>query len=176
MREKRTLIRFGVLLVIFLAVGAAFYTGLTDNAQPVKVGDMAPDFRLESIDGESIRLSDYRGKAVFVNFWATWCDPCKVEMPYMEDAYQAQEGEQFEILAVNIAQSQLEASSFAKRYELSFPIVLDRDRSVVNLYGVGGLPASFFINAEGRVVDHHVGPLNEQMIANFISKMTEGEK
>lgn len=176
MREKRTLIRFGVLLVIFLAVGGAFYTGLSNNQQPVNVGDTAPDFRLESTDGTQVRLSDYKGKAVFVNFWATWCEPCKVEMPYMEAAYQAREGEEFEILAINIAQSQLEASSFAKRHELSFPIILDRDRSVVNLYGVSGLPASFFIDADGTVVAHHVGPLTETLLAGYIETMLDPQR
>ncbi|GAA0364299.1 thiol-disulfide oxidoreductase ResA [Bacillus horti] len=169
MKNKRTLIRFSVLLVIFIAVGGAFYTGLSNSNSSVGINDKAPDFTLESTEGEQLKLSDYKGKPVFINFWATWCGPCKDEMPYMEAAYQNQDD--FEILAVNIAQSQLEATSFANRFGLSFPIVLDRNRQVTNLYGVSGLPASFFIDAEGTIVGHHVGALSEAQIEDYIKLM-----
>jgi len=152
MRDKRTLLRILVLAVIFVALGFTFLTHYLSDHSPVKVGEPAPDFILKNLEGEEVRLSDYRGKGVFINFWASWCPPCKQEMPDMEKNYRLFKEQGIEILAINLEESQLAISSFASRYDLSFTILLDTDKSVTNRYGVGPIPSSFFVDKDGIVV------------------------
>lgn len=135
------------------------------------MGKEAPDFTLPNLEGETVRLSSLKGSGVFINFWGSWCEPCKREMPHMEEQYQKMKDEGIEILAVNIAESQLVASSFSERLKLTFPILLDRDRAVMNRYGVTFLPSSFFIDKNGKVVAHHVGELNEGMIEEYLERI-----
>ncbi|WP_202076867.1 thiol-disulfide oxidoreductase ResA [Caldalkalibacillus salinus] len=176
MRDKRTLLRFSVLIVIFLALGSAFYTAYMSEQGPLPVGEEVPDFELEALDGDVVRLSDFRGKAVFVNFWGTWCEPCKVEMPLMQEYYEENGNEAFEILAVNIRESELAVSSFVNKRDLTFPILLDRHNKVTNLYNVGTLPASYFIDAQGRLVDYHVGMLDEESIEELVESAVNAQE
>ncbi|GGK15368.1 thiol-disulfide oxidoreductase ResA [Caldalkalibacillus thermarum] len=164
MNNRRYVLRVAVLGIIVLAVGGAFFTAYTADDSPVKVGEPAPDFVLENLEGEKVRLSDYKGKGVFINFWASNCPPCREEMPYMENQYQQFKDKGIEILAVNIAESHLTASRFAERYGLSFPILLDQDRSVTHRYGVLPIPSSFFVDENGIVVDKVEGMMTEEMI------------
>ncbi|MDQ0339185.1 peroxiredoxin [Caldalkalibacillus uzonensis] len=164
MRNKRYLLRVIVLGIIVLAIGSAFFTAYTSDDTPVKIGEPAPDFVLENLQGEQVRLSDYKGKGVFINFWATNCPPCREEMPYMETQYQQFKDRGVEIMAINIAESRLAASRFAERYGLSFPILLDQDRSVTHRYGVIPIPSSFFVDENGIVVAKVEGMMSEEMI------------
>jgi peroxiredoxin len=168
MKDKRSILRITVLGIIFIAIGSAFYTAYSSDDSPVQIGKEAPDFTLTNLDGESIRLSSLKGKGVFVNFWGTWCEPCKREMPYMESQYQKMKNDGIEILAVNIAESHLVASSFTEKLGVTFPVLLDKDRKVMNRYGVTFLPSSIFIDKNGKVVAHHVGELNERMIEEYL--------
>lgn len=164
MKDKRLILRVIVLGVIFVALGSAFYTAYQNDDSPVQIGEVAPDFTLANLAGEQVRLSDYKGKGVFINFWATWCDPCKREMPHMEAQYQVMKEEGIEILAVNITESNVAVNSFKKRLGLSFPILLDRNRSVSNRYGIIPIPSSFFVNKNGIVVSKVEGEMSEQQI------------
>jgi peroxiredoxin len=168
MKDKRSILRITVLGIIFLAIGSAFYTAYSSDGSPVQLGKEAPDFTLTNLDGETVRLSSLKGQGVFINFWGTWCEPCKREMPYMEAQYQKMKDEGIEILAINIAESHLVASSFSERLGLTFPILLDKDRTVMNRYGVTFLPSSFFIDSNGKVVANHVGELSEGMIEDYL--------
>jgi peroxiredoxin len=164
MKNKRTIMRVLVLGVIAVALGSAFYTAYSSDESIVEVGENAPDFTLVNLEGEEIRLSELRGKGVVINFWATWCNPCKREMPLIEEQYQIVKDQEIEILAVNIAESNLAVSSFIKRLGVTFPVLLDSDRAVTQRYGVGALPSTFFINKDGIVVEHFVGEMNESIL------------
>lgn len=164
MKQKRLMMRIIVLGVIFIALGSAFYSAYTNDDSPVQIGELAPNFTLENLEGELVSLSDYRGKGVFINFWATWCEPCKREMPYMEAQYKAMQDKGIEILAINISESNVAVNSFKNRLGLTFPILLDRDRSVTNRYGIIPIPSSFFIDKNGIVVSRVDGEMNEQQI------------
>jgi peroxiredoxin len=164
MKNKRTIMRVLVLGVIAVALGSAFYTAYSSDESIVEVGENAPDFTLVNLEGEEIRLSELRGKGVVINFWATWCNPCKREMPLIEEQYQIVKDQGIEILAVNIAESNLAVSSFIKRLGVTFPVLLDSDRAVTQRYGVGALPSTFFINKDGIVVEHFVGEMNESIL------------
>ncbi|MRX71050.1 thiol-disulfide oxidoreductase ResA [Bacillus lacus] len=171
MKKNRLMIRSAILLVLALAIGYTLYTNFFTNKEIVKAGGTAPDFLLTDLNGNTHQLSDYRGKGVFLNFWGTWCEPCKREMPYMENQYQHYRQKGVEVLAVNIAESNLSVQNFADEYGLNFPIVLDKDRQVLNAYGVKPLPTTFLIDKDGKVVKVHSGQLTERTIQEFMDQI-----
>lgn len=174
MKNKRTILRFIVLAVIFVALGAAFYTAYTSEG-PVEIGKPVPNFTLETLDGDTVSVSDYKGKGLLINFWATWCGPCREEMPLMNEYYQKYDDE-FEILAVNIAESDLAVSTFVRRYDLSFPILLDSDKSVTNQYGVGQLPSTYVVDAEGTLLAVHDQILTEELLDSYLEMILGNEE
>lgn len=124
-----------------------------------EVGYFAPDFTLPSLDGQTVRLSDFRGKkAILLNFWATWCAPCRLEMPTMDKVYQAYKSQGLEILAVNLdAGSNSAVKDFMHELNLSFPALLDPDMEVLRLYRQFSIPATFLIDKQGIVRHREVG-------------------
>ena len=124
-KKKRLVVRTMILYVMAAAVGYTLITNVFTERQVIKAGDEAPNFQLQTLDGESVLLSDYRGKGVFLNFWATYCPPCKEEMPYMDNQYQRFKDQGVEILAVNVGEPSLTAEKFINRYDLTFPVPLD---------------------------------------------------
>jgi peroxiredoxin len=127
----------------------------------IKVGLPAPDFTYPGLDGKMVSLSDYRGKVVLVNIWATWCKPCVDEMPSMEKLYQNLKGEDFEILAVSIdSQGSKVVAPFMKKYKLTFPALIDSMGTIKKTYKTTGVPESFIINKDGFLVKKVIGPLD----------------
>ena len=128
-----------------------------------RVGHLAPDFVLNTLDGREVRLSDYRGHVVFVNFWATWCGPCKVEMPAMERLYREYRRQGFAILAVS---TDPEGPAVTRPYRdalgLTFTIAHDPDAVVMRLYGVRTLPVTFLVDREGVITHQIFGARNWQ--------------
>ena len=117
-----------------------------------KVGKEAPDFALPTLRGNSVRFSDYRGKVVFLNLWATWCPPCREEMPSMESLYQRLKGREFEMLAISIDQEgEKVVGPFVTKYGLTFPVLLDTDKKISRLYGLSGIPETFIIDKNGFI-------------------------
>ncbi len=124
----------------------------------VAVGEAAPDFTLVNMDGEMVSLSDYLGHVVVINFWATWCPPCREEKPTMESLYQKYEDEGLVFLAVNVeADGHQVVSQYLLRHSYSFPILLDAKAEVQGLYGVFRYPESYIIDRNGVVVEHVIG-------------------
>lgn len=173
---------FGVLLIVLLIGIAGFNlyndrkevteidsTGIavSDDQTGIALGDRAPDFKVQTMDGEEVNLSDYKGKKVFLNFWATWCPPCKAEMPHMQAFYEEQP-EEVEILAVNLEESTEKAADFAKQYELTFPILMDADGTVAETYEVYTIPTTYVLNEDGTVHQKIVGPMDEPMMQELI--------
>lgn len=133
------------------------------------VGQMAPDFELKTLDGESVRLSDYKGQMVMLNFWASWCPPCRVEMPHMETYYQEyKEEDNIEILAVNMTTlergSQDKVPDFVDKHGLTFPILMDEDGDIKDLYKVMVYPTTYILNEEGMITDRINIPLDVEVI------------
>jgi peroxiredoxin len=177
-------ILFSLVFVISLVWTIATRPGpasiLSANAPPNPHENFsAPDFTLETMDGEQIGLSDQRGEVVLVNFWASWCLPCKAEMPAMEEIYRAYEPLGFVVLAVNTTdQDSLEkAAAFVSENGLTFPVLLDRDGSFSRLYAIRGLPTSFFIDRDGIIREVVVGgPMSAALIQSRIEDLLGEER
>jgi peroxiredoxin len=128
-----------------------------------KAGSLAPDFLLETLDGGEIRLSDLRGKGVILNLWATWCGPCRKEMPQFVAAYDRYQAEGLEIIAVNVQEPASIIRPFVEDFGMDFPVALDRRGKVSDEYRIIGLPTTYFIDREGVVRDVFQGPFLERL-------------
>src|SRR5919109_585871 len=117
----------------------------------------APDFTLPNVDEQQVSLRQYRGKVVFLNFWATWCIPCREELPAMEQLHQTFRSQGLTILAVNLKESPEQVKAFMDQYHLSFTVLLDHDGSVFRDYTVMGLPTTYLISRDGTLLAHGVG-------------------
>jgi thiol-disulfide isomerase/thioredoxin len=182
----------GILLLGLLVVGAAYNFGekqkqveqikdqaIQENATSVspdemvetgpKVGAAAPNFDLETLSGEKVKLSDLRGKKVLVNFWATWCGPCREEMPDLEKFYQEFKGENIEVIAVNLTSYELKEENvreFVDTFEMSFSVLLDSDGAMYDQYQVYYVPTNYFINEKG-IITKKTGPLTYDQMVKF---------
>lgn len=134
----------------------------------LEVGNQAPDFQLATLNGEETALSDYLGKKVMINFWATWCPPCRAEMPDMEKFFNDTD---VEILAVNLTETEAhpdQVQQFADEYGLTFPILLDEVIEVATVYAIQPVPTSFMVDSEGVIQFKTFGPLTyDQMVQVF---------
>ena len=144
-----------------------------------KEGFAAPDFTLSLLDGGEISLSELRGKVVLVNFWTSWCPPCRKEMPAIESVYRSYKDMGLVVIGLNLTaqDSKQAAASFAQEVGVTFPIALDLDNSVGNLYRVTALPTSFFIDRKGVIRSVIVGgPMSEALIQSKVEELLrEGE-
>ncbi|MCP3740395.1 peroxiredoxin family protein [Rossellomorea sp. BNER] len=142
------------------------------SSEKIVEGSMAPDFTLTTLDGQTVSLSDYRGKKVIINFWATWCPPCRAEMPHMQNFYtDSAEMENVEILAVNVTdldKGEEAINKFVSEYKLTFPILLDKKGDVSGRYQAVAFPTSYIIDTQGKVSKRIVGPMNEEMMMDLV--------
>ena len=120
-------------------------------------------------DGRSLRLSDLRGKPLVINFWATWCGPCRLEMPELVKAAQAEENIVF--LAVDVQEARAPVEHFAAEFQINFPLVMDTEGKVRQLYRVPGLPTTYFVSADGKIASLVVGPLTPQVLADRLAEL-----
>jgi len=163
-QRGRRVILLGLLALAWLFGGGAHPAGpelgpLLDAMgilPPVKETE-APDFTLPDLAGTPRRLADFRGQVVLINFWATWCLPCRAEMPAMERIYQEMKNDGFTILAVNFAETAAQVEPFVKELRLTFPILLDQESQVVRQYRAFSLPTTYVLDRHGTVVGRAIG-------------------
>ncbi|UCB44943.1 MAG: TlpA family protein disulfide reductase [Spirochaetota bacterium] len=156
---KRTAL---LLLVIIILLPFLSYADDTDYFSAVGVIRIdpleAPDFTLKSLDENDTSLSDFKGKVVFLNFWATWCGPCRAEVKDIDKLYETLKDEDFTVMAVDMQESKKSVTSFMSKYDVDFPVYLDKTGNVTSQYGVTFIPTTYIINPEGMVVGWAVGP------------------
>lgn len=185
MKKNSSLILILVLVVIMVGTYIKQQTeksqAIADNVKGQEVetgianGQLAPDFTLINLAGEEVMLSDLRGQKVILNFWATWCPPCEAEMPHFQKYYeQYAKKDNVEILGVNAtyAKEKVErVKQFTESYELTFPILLEPTGDVAQLYEVMTIPATFFIDEQGRVQRQIKGPLDLDALQGYVAEL-----
>lgn len=139
------------------------------------VGQPAPDFTLVGLDGKTIRLSDFRGQPVVVNFFATWCGPCKEELPRFQATYQKDRAKGLQVLLVDLKESRADVQAFAKELGLSMPIAVDEKGVVASLgYALTNIPATYFIDGNGVIRGVQVGPIPPTTLADNVDSLLAG--
>ncbi|MCF3944860.1 thiol-disulfide oxidoreductase ResA [Oceanobacillus alkalisoli] len=178
-KRNRLIYRTVILLVLLGAIVFAIVSNLQADNTVYRVGDQAPDFQLTQInknnEAETIRLSDLKGKGVMLNFWATWCKPCEAEMPYMQELYPKYKDLGVEIVAVSLDSTELVVDRFIDKYNLTFPIPHDSTGEIRDLYKVGPIPSTFFINSEGEIVEYVSGALTLESLEGYLQNIVPQE-
>lgn len=150
----------------------------TGRSPAPEVGRAGPDFLLERPDGGTLRLSDLQGQPIVLNFWASWCAPCRAEMPELVRAYAEHRDAGLEIVAVNLQETNDKVLSFAEEFGIEFPIAIDRDGELKDIWRLGGpfggIPSSYFLDEAGVVQDIVYGPLTDEMLAERIELLLTG--
>jgi len=147
------------------------------SAVPVKVNFSAPKLTLTTIQGESFSLADFRGQVVLVNLWATWCPPCKEEMPALESFYRKHKDSGFTIIAINDGDPTPDVIQFVNDYGLTFPVWLDPTYIATDqAYKTMNLPSSFVINREGTIVLNWVGGINRKMLEKYVAPIIDPQE
>jgi peroxiredoxin len=151
----------------------------TGRGVSTEVGRAAPDFLLKGTDGSELRLSDLQGKPVLVNFWASWCTPCRQEMPEIVKSYDAHKGDGLVVVAVDLQENGDQVDGFAREFGMEFPIVIDRNGGVADAWRIGGpvegIPSSYFLDAHGVVQARAFGPMTADTLAQNLRTIGVGE-
>ena len=171
---------FGLLMALLTgaspgqSTGAAARPGSYDTTatpQNLALNQRAPDFTARTPDGGTVRLSDLRGSMVALNFWATWCEPCEIEMPDLQRAAERYAGAGLVVLGVNQGETAGEVSAYLDERGLTFPVVLDEDESIAARYGVRALPTTYWIDGDGVVRARHIGMLDANLIDAYVDEL-----
>ncbi|MFD1849399.1 thiol-disulfide oxidoreductase ResA [Oceanobacillus bengalensis] len=174
-RKNRLIFRTSILIVMVGAIIFALVSNIQADKTIYQVGDEAPDFELKQINKnnelESIRLSDFKGQGIMLNFWGTWCKPCEEEMPYMQELYPVYKEKGIEIIAVSLDNTELVVDRFIDKYDLTFPIPHDKTGEVRDLYKIGPIPSSIFINPDGEIQRIVNGALSLESLENYFKEI-----
>lgn len=173
--KKRLVFRTFILSILIVAVIYALVSNINKDKEIYNVGDKAPDFTLQQVNNnneiETVQLSDFEGKGIMLNFWATYCKPCEKEMPYMQKLYPDYKERGIEIVAVSLDATELVIGRFIDRYDLTFPIPHDTKSEVSDLYKIGPIPTTYFINSEGEIVEKIEGALTLERLEEYFNEI-----
>ncbi len=181
---KKTFCFQSLLLILILLVFLVFHSPaegidtllLKAEIKPIKGNPVAPNFSLEDLNGKKVDLKQFRGKIVFLNFWATWCGPCKEEMPSMEGLYQKFKEKNFVFLTISVDyEEKKKVKEFIDKHHYTFPVLIDSKCLTLELYGVKGIPTTILIDKKGRMVGRAVGPRDwkHPEIVSLLSSLLE---
>lgn len=174
--RRRLLTALAILAPALAILGLLAY-GFTTEPKYIPtpfIAKPAPPFTLTLFDGRTLTLEELRGKVVFLNFWASWCPPCRAEARMLEAAWQKYREQEVVFLGVNIQDEEPNARAFLQEFGITYPNGLDRGARIAIEYGVWGLPETFFIDREGRITYKHVGALGWQTIATKLDEAGQG--
>ncbi|MGE7271972.1 thiol-disulfide oxidoreductase ResA [Brevibacillus panacihumi] len=170
-KKNRIFIRVAILGLIIVALVFALYSSFVKDPKAVQVGSEAPNFSLLQLDGTPTILSDLKGRGVVLNFWGTWCEPCKAEMPALQKQYDAHKDKGLIIMGVNIGESPITVEQFVKQVGVNFPILMDQKSEITKLYRIGPIPTTFFIDPKGEVKEIFIGEMSEEYIEKNVRKI-----
>lgn len=172
MKKYRKWLQIGIL-TIFVVLGVVTVANtFSASGSSAKEGNLAPEFTLYDLSGNKHSLGEYRGKAVLVNFWGTFCPPCKDEMPAIQNQYDKWKEQGMEVLGLNLGESKVTIDSFVRQENVRFSILMDRNLETArNKYNVTRYPTSFFIRPDGVIHKVYVGEMNEQIIEALVKEI-----
>ncbi|MET3682368.1 peroxiredoxin [Alkalibacillus flavidus] len=172
-KKKRLIYRSIVLAILTGTLVFVLIVNFNSQRPELEEGETAPNFKLDRLDqpGETIELNDLRGQGVMINFWATYCEPCKKEMPYMDQLYQEYKDKGIEIVAVSVDRNESVINNFYNSLDLSFPSTIDRQETVMEVYEVVNLPASFFVRPDGTIERIVRGPVTLEDLESYFQEI-----
>ena len=154
---------------------AAGVQAITLSASPTgpapRLEREAPDFSLRTLDGKEVQLSDFRGRPVWINFWATWCPPCRAETPDIQEVYENHESDGLVVLAISIGESPSTVSDYVKRTGTTFTTGVDQTTSIAAQYRIVGIPTHFFIDREGVIREWRIGSMSKKTMENKVKEI-----
>jgi cytochrome c biogenesis protein CcmG, thiol:disulfide interchange protein DsbE len=168
----------GIIIAVSLVIESPGNPGSNDlagspGATSVTFGQPAPDFSATTLDGKQVRLSDLKGSTVAISFWASWCIPCKTELPELQKASTRYSNKQLIILAVNAGEPESIVRAFISDFNISFPVLLDQDKTITSQYHVSPLPITFWVGANGVLKAEQIGPLDQELIDRYMASLVE---
>jgi cytochrome c biogenesis protein CcmG, thiol:disulfide interchange protein DsbE len=166
---------FVVFLAVLAVVGLLGFGLLSKGGANIEVGEAAPDGPLPRLNGSGTgSVSDYRGQWVLVNFWASWCVPCREESPALEDFYRQHRAQQFTVLGIDTRDLTDDGRAFVAKYGISYPQLRDGDGDAGHDFGTTGVPESFLVNPQGRLVLIRRGPVDRSYLDQFVAPLLAG--
>lgn len=171
MGKNKKWMQIAILLAVMIIGGIAIGTSLFKEKTVPRAGSAAPDFKVAGVDGKVHRLSDYEGKYVVLNFWGTYCPPCREEMPDLQKQADKWNGSDIAIIGMNAGENQVTVKSFLDQYGIRFAIFLDETEEIRKSYGVLQYPTTFFIRPDGKIQEIKIGQMDEAFIDRAISAM-----
>ena len=178
MQQNYKAILFSAVLILGMVwIGLSTEKGnsIQNGRLPVpQKGFSAPDFTLQTLDGEEVTLSEFNGQIVLINLWASWCGPCRAEMPALQNIHQKYKDQGVVILAVNVTYQDdiASAETFVNELGITFPILMDSNAEVAHLYQLRSLPTSFFVDKDGRITEVVIGgPMAEALLQSRIESL-----
>lgn len=165
-----------IVVTLFINLSKSNNSDLRTNVDGMEAkaekGFLAPNFTIEHVDGNKISLSNFIGKPVFINFWASWCGPCRDEMPFIQEAYDAY-GDQIEFIMINVIETDKikDMQTYISEYGFTFPVYLDKKNVVSDLYNIYGYPTSFFIDRNGIIQEQFLGGMTEEFFTKNIQDL-----
>lgn len=170
-KQMRWLAGFAALALASILALAGCAPATETTRRGIQVGSVAPDVVLQGLDGSTASLDEYRGQVVLLNFWATWCEPCRDEIPDLEAAYQAGQEGGFVVLGLAVEEPQETVAPFVQEMGMTYPVFLDVQGSVKKVFRVSGLPMSLLIDQEGVIRVRHVGHLSSDQLAEYLQDL-----
>ncbi len=170
-KSQKKWIQYIIMLLILVAIGFILYVSVAkDGEKVVKVGDKAPLFELKNLEGEKVALSDYKGKGVILNFWGTWCNPCKEEMPDLNRMNKIYHSKGVEVLTVHVKDSPQQVKQFFSELpeEVELMVALDGSGDVMRAYNANDLPNTYVIDKNGIIKAHHKGQMSRADIKKYM--------
>ncbi len=165
---------WGQLIALVALVGVLAVVGFrlrSSGAGPVPLGSPAPDFSLTAYDGQTYRLADLRGKVVVINFWASWCDPCKQEAPDLENTWRHYKDSGVLFLGIGYVDTETEAKAYLKEFNITYPNGPDLQTRISQAYRIRGVPETYFIDQAGRLVFAKIGPTTQAEMMGVIDPL-----
>ena len=172
---KKWILGVLVICLVFL-IGSELYSTFKKSNEKESIDSsrvvQATDFTLPLLDGEMMTLQEHKGKIVILSFWASWCEPCNTEMPHLQDFYEEHQGD-IEILAVNVTNKDrvTNVEKFVKKYQLTFPVLLDESGDTSTMYGAFTIPTTIIIDREGNINQELLGPMEEALLDDLIKPL-----